>query len=148
MPDAIVRVAPLQAGEVSEIAEYDERSFGADRKALLGHLYGRRPDLAFVARAGEWGAGYVMGREGRGATQIGPLVAEDEETAIALVAHAVARIQGAVIVDALAAQGSYVDWLAGVGFGSLQAFVRMLRGRDTPLDQPAYIFSPAGLEFG
>lgn len=148
MPEAIARVSPMHGHEVAEIADYDARSFGADRRALLAHLHGRRPGLAFVARAGEWAAGYVMGRDGRGVTQIGPLVAEDDETAIALAAHVLARVRGPAIIDAPAAQRSYTDWLAGVGFKERLPFVRMLRGRDTPLDQTDYVFSPVGLEFG
>jgi predicted N-acetyltransferase YhbS len=147
-PDAVVRIAPLRADEVAEMADYDARSSGADRAALLTHLHGRRPDLAFVARAGEWAAGYVLGRDGRGATQIGPLVAEDDETAIALAARALANVQGPAIVDAPAAQRSFIDWLAGVGFAERQPFVRMLRGREAPLDQADYIFAAAGLDFG
>jgi predicted N-acetyltransferase YhbS len=147
-PEAIVRIAPMRAEEIPEVADYDARSFGAARAALLAHLFERQPARAFVARAGEWGAGYVLGRDGRGATQIGPLVAEDDETAIALAAHALAGLAGPVVIDALAAQRSYVDWLARVGFTERRPYARMLRGRGEPVDQPAYVFSPAGLEFG
>jgi GNAT superfamily N-acetyltransferase len=147
-PDAIVRIASMRVDEIPEIAEYDSRSFGAGRAALLAHLFDRQPGRAFVARAGEWGAGYVMGRDGRGVTQIGPLVAEDDETAIALAAHALVGVEGPVVIDALAAQRSYVDWLARVGFTERRPYVRMLRERAEPVDQPVYMFSPAGLEFG
>jgi predicted N-acetyltransferase YhbS len=147
-PAAVVRIAPVSAAEVVEIAAYDERSFGGGRASLLAHLRERRPELAYVARAGEWVAGYVMGRDGRGATHIGPLVAEDDETAIALAAHALAGVAGPVVVDALAAQRSYVAWLADAGFAERRPYARMLRGRAGPVGEPAYVFSPAGLEFG
>jgi hypothetical protein len=147
-PDPIVRLALMRPDEIAEIAEYDTQSSGADRRSLLRRLHGRGPDLAVVARAGEWCAGYVMGREGREVTQLGPLIAEDEDTAIALAHAALAHAEGPVVVDVPAAQRSYVDWLTKLGFTAPEPFVRMVRGGDGRIDQPDYIFSLAGLDFG
>src|SRR5580704_10201081 len=70
--------------ELAAIADYDLPIFGEDRRALLATLLRRQPLLAHVAIAGSRIAGFVLGRDGRRATQVGPLIAEDADIAIRL----------------------------------------------------------------
>ena len=141
-------IAPLAATDIDEVAAYDAGRFGADRRALLDHLRGRAPDSAFVARASGRVAGFVMARDGLVATQIGPVVAEDAATAIALARHAVGGIEGAAVIDACAYQTPFVGWFKGAEFEFQRPYVRMLLGRSQPIDRKANIFAPAGPEFG
>ncbi len=142
------RIAPLTMGEIDEVAEYDARSFGADRRALLAHLRQRLPQRAFVARVGEWLAGYVMARDGRQAIQLGPIVAEDPDIAIALARHALDGYAGAAVIDAMDYQAPLIDWLKRSGFEFQRPYIRMLLGRTEPVDQKDYVFAPAGPELG
>ena len=141
-------IAPMAAADIDEVAAYDSERFGADRRALLDHLRGRAPNSAFVARARGRVAGFVMARDGRVATQVGPVVAEDAATAIALARHAVGGIAGAAVIDACDYQTPFVEWFKGSGFEFQRPYVRMLVGRAQPIDRKENIFAPAGPEFG
>ena len=141
-------IAPMAAADIDEVAAYDAERFGADRRALLDHLRGRAPDSAFVARARGRMAGFVMARDGLVATQVGPVVAEDAATAIALARHAVGGIAGAAVIDACDYQTPFVEWFKGSGFEFQRPYVRMLVGRAQPIDRKENIFAPAGPEFG
>ena len=141
-------IAPMAAADIDEVAAYDSERFGADRRALLDHLRGRAPNSAFVARARGRVAGFVMARDGRVATQVGPVVAEDAATAIALARHAVGGIAGNAVIDACDYQTPFVEWFKGSGFEFQRPYGRMLVGRAQPIDRKENIFAPAGPEFG
>ncbi len=147
-PETPVVVAPMTAAEIDEVAGYDATTFGADRAALLRHLHGRAPERAFVARAGPWLAGYVLGRDGREVTQIGPVTAEDEDIAIALTRRALDGLDGGVVIDAAERQTGFADWLKRSGFAYQRPYIRMLRGRAEPVDKTDYVFAVAGPELG
>jgi len=141
-------IAPMADADIDEVVAYDSVRFGANRRPLLNHLRGRAPACSFVARALGRVAGFVMARDGLVATQVGPVVAEDATTAIALVRHAVGAIAGAIVIDACDHQMSFVEWCKGVGFVVQRPYVRMLVGRSEPIDRKKNIFAPAGPEFG
>ena len=147
-PTSVARIAPMAEAEVAEIADYDSRSFGAGREALLAHLRGRVPGRAFVARIGEWPAGYVLVRDGRTAMQIGPLVAEDPDIALDLAAHALDGLDGPAVIDCPDRHRPLIEWLKRSGFAFQRPYTRMLRGREAPLDEADFIYALAGPELG
>lgn len=147
-PATPVVIAAMTEAEIDEIAGYDANTFGADRAPLLRHLFERTPERAFVARAGQWLAGYVLGRDGREVTQIGPVTAEDEDIAIALVRRALDGLEGGAVIDATENQGAFTGWLKQSGFSYQRPYIRMLRGRSLPVDQTSYVFAVAGPELG
>lgn len=146
--DTPARIAVMTAAEIDEVAAYDARSFGGERRALLAGLRDRQPGRAHVARVGEWLAGYVLARDGREATQIGPVLAEDPDIAIALARAALAGLDGPAVIDALEDQGDFTAWLKRAGFEFQRPYIRMLMGRSEPMDQKDYVFAPAGPELG
>ncbi len=148
VPETPVVIAPMAEAEIDEIAGYDATTFGADRTPLLRHLHGRAPERAFVARAGQWLAGYVLGRDGREVTQIGPVTAEDEDIAIALIHRALDGMVGGAVIDAAQHQTAVTDWLKRSGFSYQRPYIRMLRGRSEPVDKTDYVFAVAGPELG
>jgi GNAT superfamily N-acetyltransferase len=132
----------------SALCAYDARAFGADRSALRGLLRGRLPPAELVARRDGRIAGFVLGRDGRSASQIGPLVAEDDATAQALLARALAAVDVPVYVDFADSKVLLLKWLAGAGFTAQRPFTRMLLGRASGFDDEARTFAVAGPEFG
>jgi hypothetical protein len=141
---AVVR--PTRPDDMPRIVAYDSRAFGLDRPHILRHLYARAPALAHVAEAGGMLRGFVLGRNGRTATQIGPLLADDAATAIALVQAALGGIRGPAYIDSLDGQGSFNAYLVARGFAVERGFTRMLVGRSTPFDDPERSFAIAGPE--
>lgn len=147
-PRIAASIAPADANHLAEIADHDATAFGADRTALLASLMERQPRRAFVARAGDAVTGFALAREGRQATQIGPLVASDADTAIALAAHALAGLDGQAVIDCPSRHAPLIEWLEASGFAYQRPYIRMLRGRSEPLDNADLVFALAGPELG
>ncbi len=147
-PETPVVITPMTEAEIDEVAAYDATTFGADRAPLLRHLHARAPGCAHVARAGQWLAGFVLGRDGRQVTQIAPVTAEDEDIAIALTRRAIEGLDGGAVIDAGEHHEAFTGWLRRSGFAFQRPYIRMLRGRSEPVDQKDYVFAVAGPELG
>ena len=147
LPDAL-SVRPLAAPDLARVAASDRRLFGADRMELLFHLRRRRPDAAFGAwREGRL-AGFVLARDGREATQLGPLAAAEDAVAQSLAAAALDGVTGPVYIDVAEARTGFIGWLEAAGFALQRPYIRMVRGRDAGFDDPAWLYAIAGPELG
>ena len=143
-----LRVRPLEPGDLSAVERLDALAFGAPRRALLDRLLERSSGFSAVAEGQSGPCGFVLGRDGRTGTHLGPLVAESEEAARELGRHALERITTAVTIDAADAAVGFTDWLAASGFRRERPFTRMYRGRSEPLGQPGLVVAIAGPELG
>jgi hypothetical protein len=76
------------------------------------------------------------------------MVAEDEATAIALLERAGGALGRAFCLDAGDHHAGLSAWLKRQQAQFITPFVRMLKGRDRPYDDPAKIFVIAGPELG
>ena len=149
-PEGIV-IRPLSIDELDVLVAWDGPVFGAERYGVLAALRQRLPDCAFIARtaAGEI-AGYVLGRDGSTATQLGPIMAVNEAVAKTLLVAALAipKKSATVLIDALDQHQSWLAFLHDLGFVWQRGFSRMLRNYHRPLDAAAKIFAVAGPELG
>jgi hypothetical protein len=134
------------AADLPRICSYDMEAFGADRALVLHDLHARRPEAAFFAHAGGRTSGFVLARPGRLASQIGPLVADDDETADRLLRAALAALSGPVIVDVFTHRQAVCELLGNLGFTAQRPFTRMLTGA-SPLPETRTVLS-AGPELG
>ena len=141
-------IEPAGPGDLEAIAGLDSRAFGGDRRPLLASLMERRPGRAFIARRGGAAAGYVLARDGRQATQIGPLIAGHADLAIALAARALDGLDGPAVIDCPARHRALIDWLGASGFAYQRPYIRMLRRRTRPLDDAGLVCALAGPELG
>jgi len=141
-------IRPLVEADLDAVADFDRAAFGEDRSALLRDWRRRVPRAAFVASGADGVSGFVLAREGRVATQIGPLVARDEPVAAALLRAGLAEIDGPVFIDVPDRHTGLRHCLDSLGFTVQRSFTRMLRGRAKPLDAPERIFALTGPEFG
>jgi hypothetical protein len=115
---------------------------------LIKHLRARRPALAFLASRDAKICGYVLGRDGRSSTQIGPLVADDSTTALALLSRSIAACRGAVCIDVINRHRTVAKDLTSQGFTPLLLFIRMIYRRNKPYDDVRRVFAIAGPELG
>src|SRR5262249_40669536 len=76
-----VIVRPIAEADWPALCAYDAAAFGADRGAVLAGLRGRLPAAELVAARANGIAGFLLGRDGGLAAQIGPLIADDDATA-------------------------------------------------------------------
>lgn len=143
-----VRVRPLQDADWPRLLAIDAEVFGSDRGTLLRALAARSSAFACVAERGGVPAGYLLGRDGRIATQVGPVVADDVQVAQALLAYALPRIDGPVLVDALDQHTAIAARLAAEGFAVERGYTRMTLGADRPFGDAHRTFAIAGPELG
>jgi GNAT superfamily N-acetyltransferase len=129
------------------LCRYDAAVFGADRGKLLNRLRGRSP-AEFVAIRDGRVAGFLMGRDGRVAAQLGPLIADDDATAQALLAHGLRAVDGPLYIDVPDSKSSLLAVLAARGFIRERPFTRMLHARSAGFEDAARTYALVGPEFG
>jgi GNAT superfamily N-acetyltransferase len=138
----------LREADWNEVLALDAQAFGCDRSALLERLRARSRGFACVTEENGRLTGFLLGRDGRVATQLGPIVAADEAGACALAAWASERAAGTVIIDALDRWTGLGRWLAARGFEKERPYTRMALGRDELFGDPSRLAAIAGPEFG
>jgi GNAT superfamily N-acetyltransferase len=143
-----ISIRPIDDASWPTLCAYDAAAFGADRTGLLANLRKRLPQAALVAERDGAISGFLLGRDGRVATQLGPLIAEDDETTRALLSRALSGIRGQVFIDVADARRDTVASLTGQGFVSQRPLTRMLLGRSHSFDDGQRTYAVAGPEFG
>ena len=140
---------PLSAGDLEGLVKWDCPRYGADRGAVLRYLAASCPGMAFQATAADRGLhGYCLGRPGRTATQIGPLVAESEATACDLLHAVLQQVHGPVLLDVVVGCSGVERLLHAHGFRPEREFLRMARGVAGAGEPPDRIYATAGPELG
>jgi ribosomal protein S18 acetylase RimI-like enzyme len=140
-----VAIRSMAAPDLAAVTATDAAAFGADRRFLLQSLFDRLPQLAFIAKDN---AGFVLARPGRVATQIGPLVAANEDVAAALLDAALGCVSGPVFLDLIDGREILTARLRQRGFTVQRPFLRMGLKRGIPFGDTTRLFVVAGPEFG
>jgi GNAT superfamily N-acetyltransferase len=133
---------PLPAGSPDQLIARDQRATGFARGALL---------RAFCARNGSrlvsGDKAIALVRDGRVARHIGPLLADDAASALALVASLAQSETRPLIIDAVHSQTDLLNGLTSAGWSIERPFQRMRFGpRTAPGSERP--FAVAGPEFG
>jgi GNAT superfamily N-acetyltransferase len=143
-----VALRPMSAADLPAVLTLDRAMSGMERGALLTHLASRQPAAAWIAEREGRVAGFALGREGRTATSIGPVIADAETTGLALIARAASAVAGPFIIDVPDAHAEIVAWLQRHGAVSPRGYMRMTLGTAPGLDDPSHVFALAGPELG
>lgn len=140
---------PMKTNDLVSVAAFDRNVFGADRQLLLQWMYEGAPQLAFVIEEKNNIKGYCFGRKGFNFTHIGPVVADDLQTAKALVTAALHSCAGKpVVLDIIAFDTAWKLWLTTIGFTEQRPLIRMYRGTNPFAGSPHKQFAILGPEFG
>lgn len=134
---------PRPAREAVSIDD-DRAAFGADRSAILRDLLGRPQAFALADGAGA----FLLTRDGRTATQIGPIVAHTPQQAVMLLDRGIATLTGPVLIDVPDRETALRETLARQGFAVERAFIRMALGRKQAFGDPGRMRAIAGPELG
>lgn len=118
-------------------------AFGADRTEFLRNLAGRCPATHRTANGAS-----AFGRDGRIATQIGPVVGSDEEAVVQLVDAIVGSLEGPVFLDVSDRCERLIARLEDSGFTRQRPFLRMKKGAHGTPGTPRQTAVIAGPEFG
>lgn len=139
----------MTKADFQRVAEMDQNVFGADRRLLLEWLYSHASEFAWVVEREGRIAGYTLGRHGFKFEQLGPVIAEDVQTAKQLVTACLAEQTGkAFILDATHHNVEWLQWLGAVGFKEQRPFIRMFRGQAPRFGLLENQFAIPGPEFG
>jgi GNAT superfamily N-acetyltransferase len=136
---------PYKPADLQSVLDYDLPVFGGDRAAILRGLAARSEPCARVANNG---GGYLLSRDGRRARQIGPICADDADTAIDMLAQALSANSGPVFIDVPDMHHSVVAFLKKLGFVPQRPFTRMYRGAAAGFGDVSRMYAVAGPELG
>lgn len=125
--------------EVEEVAALDAEVFGVDRRWLLEWLREGAPALAWRSETG-----FLLGREGRRFTQLGPLVCADDAEARRLIAAGLRATGRTVVMDVPTGKAALVE---AMGFRRQRTLLRMRRGGAAP-ELDGRMVAIAGPELG
>jgi GNAT superfamily N-acetyltransferase len=147
-PERDAQVRPLRATDWPRLLELDALAFGASREALLRALAARLPQAALVAEREGALQGYLLGREGREACQLGPLVARSSAAARSLLGAALAAVRAPLYLDIVDREPALIAWLESLGFEFQRPFTRMVHGAGAAPGEAGLVVCPAGPELG
>jgi len=137
-------VRAIRESDWKGMLELDALAFGASRERLLRDLGRRLPQAALVVEE----KGFLIGRDGREALQLGPLVARDEETAISLFSQALRAVEPPLYVDVVDHAPVLREWLEAHDFSLQRPFTRMVRGAERAPGNEKLVYLVAGPELG
>lgn len=147
-----IAVRLLKAADLDIVKEHDRQVFAGIRGTVVDWVRGERPQCARLAFSRDGTPQYCFGRPGRLFDQIGPIVARDDETAMALVSAAVGAETGrALVIDTFDAHQRFSAWLEKSGFAGQRPLYRMRRGaatRDERTPSELAEYAILGPEFG
>ena len=143
-----LKLRSLAERDWAQVLALDLPAFGASREDLLRSLCARLPEAALVAERGGRICAYLLGREGREAHQLGPLVAEDQAVAQALLSCALARVAAPLYLDIVDRQAELRDWALKQGFKVQRPFTRMVYGTERAPGDNRTVMLAAGPELG
>jgi len=139
---------PLAEADWPAILELDAQAFGARRERLLKALALRLPAAALVAERAGRVVGFLLGRDGREARQLGPLISLEPDAAPALLGAALARVAPPLYMDICDHAPGLRASAEAHGFVFQRPFMRMVRGADGSPGDERRVFLVAGPELG
>lgn len=138
-PDAPGHARPLRPDDHAALHALDTGAMGFARPAVLDRLLEMSAGVV-TERDGAVSGFALCRRFGRGHV-VGPIVAETEEDAIALVAPFVAQMQDQYLrVDTRQGEGPFRSYLAAAGMGHFDTVTRMVLGAAPVPTGPAQTF--------
>lgn len=144
-PTGEVTIRTLRADDSSTFAEFDGAALGADRTVVAQWLSTVAQD-ALVAQRKRRLSGFAIRRAGRIASYLGPLLADDPDSALALLRGMLVGVRGPIVLDVPDTKAEFQRVLLAAGFEPQRPFTRMHKGSQPPAG--SRIFAIAGPELG
>ena len=139
----------IQETDIGEVIDYDQLAFGVQRTELIQFLCGPRAEACWMARCDEKLVGLLCLRRGSLYYQLGPVYAQSDAIAEALVVRSARELVGqAVTLDIHSNKSEFRDWLQGMGFNSQRPFHRMYLERNPYIGNVGVQFAISSPELG
>ena len=139
---------PMTEADLLRVLPRDEAAFGADRARVLRHAFTGAPEYAWCVGTAEAIRAYGLGRHGALAEHIGPVVAETEDAAAAVVRACLGAHPGRPFFLDAPARPEWREALSKMGFREQRPFTRMHRGGLLPTAQTEDVYAAVGPELG
>jgi GNAT superfamily N-acetyltransferase len=121
-------VGTVSIGDLETVCDLDAAAVGANRRQLVSAVFNAGTGVGVLARRNGRLAGFALVRQSGRGTTIGPVVAEDEALAIALIAHQLNTNGSFTRVDVPADAAQLADWLERAGVVCVDHVTTMVRG--------------------
>jgi GNAT superfamily N-acetyltransferase len=138
-------VREVEPRDLDDLVDWDANAFGAKRRFLLAEFLRREGTVALITKHEP---GFIVARQGRHATLLGPLVAETASSGLRLLAAILSVTRGPTYLDLPDEFVEYASWLEAHRFRRQRPFHRMALNRITPFGERGRLFLGAGPEFG
>lgn len=149
MPDPVpgLTVRPVVQGDIEALLKLDTHAFGASRVDMLGLLLARGDGL--IALRNDLPVGFALRRKfGRG-TMIGPVVAEDDDVAMHLIAPLIGQLQGSFArMDTPVDSPRLLNFLKAAGMSHFDSVTEMRIGPNRRSEDGAVIYGLAAHSLG
>jgi GNAT superfamily N-acetyltransferase len=139
-------VRPYDSSWHDAVMQIDRACFPAERTTFMAGWL-QPPRHAVVAEREGTFSGFAAARPCQVGWKIGPVMAKDSESAVALVRDLARTIDGTLSIDVPENQGSLVSLLLDAGFVSDFATARMYRGGAPKISGP-HLYATTTLELG
>ena len=131
------------------LLKFDREVFGANRQSVLEWNFKGAPQYAFMAEKQGRIQGFCLGRPGYDFDQIGPIIANDANTAMQLLTSTLLQATDKpIVVDILTHTPGWVTFVSSLGFTGSRQLIRMYRGSNNHPGIPQKQFAILGPEFG
>ncbi len=139
----------IASSDIAEMSRLDEQIFGASREELIKYLVDNLPQQSWVTRRYGRVTGFVLGRRGSRYTHLGPIMAESNEDARALVAQVSREREGEpILMDVPCQNKEWQLWLSELGFSGQRSFSRMFLRKNIRGERTDQLFAIGGPELG
>lgn len=145
--DAATSLRRYAPSDRAAVLALDTAAFGAPRTALLDAVLATGRPAHLALRAGRV-VGFALQRPAGRGTTVGPLVATDETTAIALARQALDTIDGLARLDIPAAAEALAAALAARGLAIVDRVTQMMRGAPPAADPATRLYGLVSQAFG
>jgi len=145
-PPSNAALREATADDFHALRTLDAAAVGAPRHELIQQLL--TIGSGFVATLVRHPAGFVVKRQAGRGTLIGPVVADTESVAIALVAKALRSCSGFVRIDIPSTAQQLAGWLDTVGLAKVDTVTAMRRGAAPEANAGARTFALVSQAFG
>jgi GNAT superfamily N-acetyltransferase len=143
-------VRPLEPADLDQVIQFDAAGFGVARPGVIERFAGEYPRLAHVACDADGRiVGFLAGRAGASAWQIGPWNAAEPAAAEQLFRAALNNLPGQpIFFDIVAANRSVLPLVSRYGFTHQRPFVRMYLGQNPYPGRLEQVYATSGVEKG
>ena len=112
-----LNISQISKNNLDNLISLGETIFGANRLKVIHFLMNNQKNIALQIRKHEKLRDYVLGRKGSNYVHVGPVIANDEQSAKRLLRNAFITLrQTPTVIDVLLDKSELIDWLIYTGF--------------------------------